>query len=305
MFLCLSLWCYMLLFVALSSESGLNFETDEQDDNSTVRYQLSANIVRNYDDERNLIWYNSNENSTNDNGDMQLTYRINSTSNNRENDNLIFTFLETQTAENHENDSQIPLESHFMSQEIHKNLKRTEGENSSTSHDPYKNYNRDNNKNNVVPYKMCDNITCIRLCCPFGNHLVDGKCVAEENNFIFLENMYGYIDDLLQNENEKVNELFLLVVHDPCQKTRHYLLDLYDNVFLIDGSLYLPYSNAIIESTSYCLAIVDQNIFAVNVCFEIMKKIMNNTINHNKSAIFPLIEEEINEENDEANQKQE
>ncbi|XP_029674825.1 uncharacterized protein LOC115242573 [Formica exsecta] len=132
---------------------------------------------------------------------------------------------------------------------------------------------------------MCDNNICIRLCCPFGNRLVNGKCIAQQGKFIFLQNINRYINNSLQNESKQVDELFLLIAHDPCQKTGHYLLSSDQNTFLVNGSLYLPYNNTIVESTSYCLAVVDYDRFVINVCFDLMEEIMNKNINYNKNTI--------------------
>ncbi|EFN61025.1 hypothetical protein EAG_14356, partial [Camponotus floridanus] len=113
---------------------------------------------------------------------------------------------------------------------------------------------------------------CIRLCCLFGKRLVNGKCITEQGNFIFLHSIYEYINNSLQNESKSADELFLLIVHNPCQKTGYYSNKfLNKNVFFLNGSLYLDYYNTIIESTSYCLANVAQNRFTVNVCLDIIK----------------------------------
>ncbi|CAL1687353.1 unnamed protein product [Lasius platythorax] len=64
----LALWYCMLPLIASFSELQLNSTSDEKkDDYSTVPYQLGVNNMRNYDDERDLGWYNLNENFTKDN----------------------------------------------------------------------------------------------------------------------------------------------------------------------------------------------------------------------------------------------
>ncbi|XP_070167501.1 uncharacterized protein [Polyergus mexicanus] len=292
----LALWYYMLPLITSSSKLLSSSTSDDREKNySTVRYQLDANTMRNYNDEEDLIRYYLHENSTKDNDVMQDVHHINLTNNNSKNEDLIQHKFQTHVGKKHENDSQTPVQfrinsrkasgkKNFMSREIHGNLKGIKGENDSTLYDFFKNFDR----YNIVPDKMCDNIVCIRLCCPFGNRLVNGKCIAElENNFIFLETMFGYSNDSLLNESKQVDDLFLLIVDDPCQKTGHYVLDSHQNAFLGNGSLYLPYYNAIIESTSYCLAVVDYDIFVINVCFDVMKEIMNKTINYNKNVIYP------------------
>ncbi|KAL6418643.1 hypothetical protein ACFW04_011932 [Cataglyphis niger] len=294
----LALWSYLLPTVAISSMLWSTSTSDDREKNySMMRYQLDANTMRNYDYEEDLIRYNLpkfTKKSTIDNDVMQYMYRMNFMNNNRENDNLIQYKFQTYAVKKYEN-NQTPVQSYinssessikknFMSREIHGNSIETwKDENDSMLYDFFENFDR----YNIIPNEICDNITCIRLCCPFGNRLVNGKCVAEQSNFIFLETIYGYISDSLQNKNKRIDNLFLLIVHDPCQKTGHYLLSSELNTFLINGSFYLPYYNTIVESTSYCLAVVDRNIFAVNVCFDVMEDIMNKTIKHNKNTIDP------------------
>ncbi|XP_029679296.1 G-protein coupled receptor Mth2-like isoform X2 [Formica exsecta] len=151
--------------------------------------------------------------------------------------------------------------------------------NSSTSHDLIKNSYKDNNKNSIVPKEMCDNITCIRLCCPFGNRLFNGTCIAGQGNFIFLPKIYGYFNDLLRNENKSVDNLFLLIVHDPCQKTGQPFSIPFSNkiTFFVNGSLHLHSYNTIVKSTSYCLTNVAGYRFNVNLCFKIKSKTIDNT----------------------------
>ncbi|XP_011267013.2 G-protein coupled receptor Mth2-like [Camponotus floridanus] len=289
----LTLYC-MLPIIASSSALWSNFTSDnEEKDYSMVQYQLNANTMKNYDDGED--WYNLHENFTKNNDDME--YRINFTNNNHE--RLMIDDFTQYKSQAHENDSQISVNSrnttefdsrrNFISQELN-DLKRIKGNNDLSTYDSFNNFNRGNSEINIIPYKMCDNITCIQLCCPFGNRLVNGKCIPEQGYFVFLRNMYGYINDSFQTESEKVDDAFLFVVHDPCQKTGHYLMNPYliQNKFLINGSLYLPDYNTIVEPTSYCLAVVDYNIFAVNVCFEIMKKIISKTTNNNKDIIYPI-----------------
>ncbi|XP_050461429.1 G-protein coupled receptor Mth2-like [Cataglyphis hispanica] len=296
----LALWCYMFPLIASSLMLWPNSTNDDREKNTTLRYQLDANPMKHYDDEKDLR-YNL-QNSTKNNDVTQYAYRINFTSNNSEDDNWMPYKFQTYTAKKYDNDSQTLVESrinsteisekkNFMSREIHIKWNNIiKGENDST-YDFFKNFDR----YNIIPDKMCDNVICIRLCCPFGNRLVNGKCIAEHGNFIFLETMYGYINDSLQNKNKRINDLFLLLVHDPCQKTGHYLLSSNQNAFLVNGSVYLPYYNSIIEPTSYCLAVVDHNIFAVNVCFDIMKEIMNKAIKYIKNTIDPSFIQSFNQ----------
>lgn len=77
--------------------------------------------------------------------------------------------------------------------------------------------------------------------------------------------MNGYINDLLQNKSKRVDELFFLDVHDPCENINHHMLDTYEIMFHHPSMVLCIYifNNIIVELTSYCS--VDQYIFAANV----------------------------------------
>ncbi|KAL6433477.1 hypothetical protein ACFW04_006537 [Cataglyphis niger] len=156
-------------------------------------------------------------------------------------------------------------------------------------------YNNGNNdKNHIVSNEMYNNITCIKLCCPFGDRLVNKNCIAEENEYA-LPNVYGYLNNSMQNENKKINELFPLIVQNPCQETIHFLLypdyffKYYKYIFFANGSLYLPYFDIFVESTSYCLAVVDHNQFDAIICLEAV----NETINKEMDKIINNLYNEI------------
>jgi len=147
--------------------------------------------------------------------------------------------------------------------------------NDSISYEFYETFNGKDKKYNIVPYEMCNNITCIPLCCPLGDRLIDDKCILRKNKIrtSFFPNVYEDLNDSLQNENRKrVNELFHLAVYDPCQKKHHLRLK-YKYIFFTNGSLYLPSNYIFIEPTSYCLATM-QNKFDVIICSKTMKKII-------------------------------
>lgn len=169
------------------------------------------------------------------------------------------------------------------------------GKNNFILHDFRQTFNEDDNKSTIVPYKMCDNnITCIQLCCRLGDRLIDEKCVAENGKYLF-PNVYEFITNntLVQNEDKGSNKtLFKLIVHDPCQKTGHFVLnsDNYPDdeyIFLANGSLYQPHHDKFIQSTSYCLAIVHREEFDVIICI--------NTKNEIKESISAIMNETINE----------
>jgi len=142
-----------------------------------------------------------------------------------------------------------------------------------------RNKTNNNNKNHIVFHEKCDNITCIQLCCPLGNRLVDGDCIPEKNEYIF-PSIYSYSNNSIQSENKKVDELFpILVVQNPCKEivSFHLYPDNYleyDNyMFFANSSLYLPDLDIFVESTSYCLApVLDRNQFDAIICWEANKK---------------------------------
>lgn len=134
----------------------------------------------------------------------------------------------------------------------------------------FENSSMDSNKNNVVPYEMCHNNTCILLCCPLGDRLADKECIPEKIDYVF-PNVYGYTKDSLQRENEGVDQLVQLAVHDSCQEqNRSFLHAGWDDyIIFVNSSLYLPHYEIFAKPSSYCLAIVDkENEFQVTICSE-------------------------------------
>ncbi|XP_072748825.1 probable G-protein coupled receptor Mth-like 10 isoform X1 [Anoplolepis gracilipes] len=262
----LLLWYCIFLIIVLSSELRANSEVtsdEKESDSSTVRYELDGNTIRKYDDKQNL--YTLRAHSTKNHKDIQMS-------------------MEFPTNSTDADDKKNPV-----SREIHINMDTTNVKNDSMSHDFFK--NRDDIENNLVSHEKCDNITCIRLCCPLGKRLINGKCIAGQGNqLIFLKNIFIHVN-YQQDESKRGDEALLLIVHDPCPKTGHYLIDsnLYNyqfNLFLADGSVYLPYFNLVIDPKSYCLAVMDQNRYDVNVCFNIMEEV-NKIINNNKAVSGP------------------
>lgn len=277
-------WCCAFLFVASSSKHQRNLTNDNKKDDSTMH-----------------------ENSTKDVKYDDMRYESHTMSNYWENDDLVRYELETHFIKNHENDNQILMEprtnsteingkKNFTSKEIHENWMKNEDKNGFTLHDFLKNFNTNNNKNNFVPYEMCDNITCIQLCCPLDDRMIKDKCIAEENEYLF-PNLYIHINDLLQNENKRADELFQLTVHDPCGETE-LSIPLHRNdrtkyMILANGSLYLPYYNMSIESTFYCLTVVHQNKFDMTICSRTMKKLMKKEINDPDNTLKQVVDKLI------------
>jgi len=223
---------------------------------------------------------------------MQNDKYYTNSSNSHEGDSTVQYEFGTHSIKNHENDHMLveltnsaksDSKKNSTSHEIYRELMKNKSNNDSTSYELYKTFNGTNKKYNIVPYEMCNNITCIPLCCPFGDRLIDDKCIIGKKKILSLfPNVYEDLNGSLQNGSKRVNELFHLTIHDPCQQDQHYLLDSdyedlskYNYMFFTNGSLYLPYNHTFIESTSYCLAIMHRNKFDVTICSE--------TINYQKN----------------------
>ncbi|XP_029177793.1 G-protein coupled receptor Mth2-like [Nylanderia fulva] len=91
-----------------------------------------------------------------------------------------------------------------------------------------------------------------------------------------------YTNDSTQSE-KRVNVLFELAIYDSCQEG-HVLhpKDIHDYKIFTNGSIYLPYYEIFVESTSYCLAVVDGNEFEVTICsktYDEIKEITDNEYN--------------------------
>ncbi|KAM0735299.1 G-protein coupled receptor Mth2 [Formica fusca] len=301
-------YCAFLLFTALLSKSQQNFiNKEKKNDNLTVRYELNANSTTNYDYEMKTLRYDLYEKSMNntrmgyyptlnntqyDNRNRQYESHTTFTNNDREDDEAIQYELGMHSIQNHVDDKQIPMElctnlkntnhkRNFTSYEIYGNLMSIKDKNDSLSHEFYENSNKDSNINNIIPYEMCYNITCIQLCCPPGDRLINDKCTPEENKYL-LPHVYGYTNDSLQSENKRLDELFQLTIYDPCQKIERFLLSvnhLHDYMIFANGSLYLSYHKKLFALTSYCFAVVDNgDEYEVTICSEFFDKI-NNMIN--------------------------
>jgi len=157
--------------------------------------------------------------------------------------------------------------------------------------------NNNNNKNHTVPYEKCSNITCIQLCCPLGDRLVGKNCIASENKYVF-PNIYIYSNNSIQSGNKKVDELFSLIVQNPCQETIRFFLypDYYLKYFkymFINSSLYLPYFGIYVESTSYCLAVVDHNQFDAIICEEAVNETIDKEKDNMKNDLINEISNKL------------
>ncbi|XP_070162887.1 G-protein coupled receptor Mth2 isoform X2 [Polyergus mexicanus] len=254
-----------------------------------------TNSTRNHGDKVELLQHNLSENFIKDNDNVQYKSDTNST-NYHENDNSTQYEFRPHSIKDHKKSNQMLMEldvnstkiedkNSFMSYELRGNLTQIENKGNLTLYEFHKKTNKNDKKNNIFSYEICDNIICIPLCCPLGDRLIEEKCIAGKGNYPFPD-VYSYItSDSLQKEGKKLDELFQLVVYDPCQQTGRFLLNPDDPehpndeyMFLTNGSLYQPHYVDFIPSTSYCLAVVHRDKFDVTVCFGTMNETSDNEI---------------------------
>lgn len=270
-------WCLVLLIVASSSKCQKNSTNDnKRSDNSTVRYDPLVSSIKYRNNEMSLTQCNSCENSIKNDDKVQYESYVNSTKNDRKYNNSMQYESRGHIIKSREQSNQTFMEprvnstdiNNFILQDINGNFTKTEGENELMSN-KFGNSNTDEYNNitaTIVPYEACDDITCIQLCCPFGNKLTwRGKCVAGQGIYYFpAVSTYGN-----DSEDKKLNELFLLTVRDPCvvQEVGRHLLNSNIYGFFINGSLYsLSEPGKFLSPMFYCLAILDRKIYDVIVC---------------------------------------
>ncbi|XP_072758562.1 probable G-protein coupled receptor Mth-like 10 isoform X2 [Anoplolepis gracilipes] len=257
------LYC-VLLFFALRPVR--NFTIDDKQDENSMRYEFYTNSTRN--NETDFKRYHLGKNVTM-NKNAEYVFRINSPNNDHKDDSIQYEF-HAHYVKYHQEDNQ-------MSMELQANFTKADNKDNSD--------NENDNKNYIIPHKICENITCIQLCCSLGDRLIDKSCIAGGDQYIF-PNVYGYLNDSMQSENRKVDELFQLIVQVPCQETIELPLDVYNKyfeyIFFGNGTLYFPYFDTFVDSVSYCLAVVDRNQFDAFICFEILNETIIKEINNIK-----------------------
>ncbi|XP_011696771.1 PREDICTED: G-protein coupled receptor Mth2-like [Wasmannia auropunctata] len=281
------LWCCTLLFVVCSSKPQGNSTTTSDDErNSTVRYGIRADVTANHSDDTELMRYKlPGENFTRNNDES----RANSTSDDYEDNDLARYEFHAHFAKDHEDrDNQMSMELRAYStkaddkdnstswNELRGNLTEVEGTSNLTLYELSEKFYEDDNKRITVPYEMCENITCIPLCCPLGSRLIesnrsiDEECVPGKYYYPFPD-VYEYATSEWRSIGKKLDQFFSLTVRDPCINGRYPLnpeMDPKDEyVFLVNGSLYQPNLNEFVNS--YCLAVLQEhNSYVIAVCFK-------------------------------------
>ncbi|XP_029168408.1 uncharacterized protein LOC114938591 [Nylanderia fulva] len=237
--------CSVLLLVLSSSKSQQN--STNEDDNLTIRYEINTDSTTNYNDEIITLRYDLHKKI------------MNNTQNDNKDD-------EQKSMKSNTNSTNVNHKGNFTP-EIYENVIE---KNDSMSLEVLKNSSKDANETIIVLNEMCHNDTCIRFCCFLDERIVDDNCSPDEFEYIFPK---VYTNDSTQSE-KRVNELFDLAIYDSCQED-YYLLPegfQYDYKIFTNGSIYLPYYDIFVESSSYCLAVVDGSEFQVIYCSETYDK---------------------------------
>jgi len=243
------LWCYVLLVVSFSDSRG-NSSLEISTNNVEQRGNLMEYDFFSKDSDRmRLILYNLFNNFLNKN----------SSQNNRKNwyDIIFMNKNRMDSVWSHESHEHVKIheENNQISMESRANFTEVINEDNSTK-----------TLLNIVSYEAYGNETCIQLCCPFGDRLTSKReCVAGQNNYSF--------PDVYQNNSKsskKLNELFQLTIRNPCvlRENAHRILSPDKYLLLINGSLYRNDSNELVPSMSYCLVILDRNIYDAIICLK-------------------------------------
>ncbi|KAG5340114.1 MTH2 protein, partial [Acromyrmex heyeri] len=285
------IFCFAFLLVASFSEFQEDFTNgDEQSDNSTVQYDF-LNSTKYQNEETQLTRCKSHganhENSVKNKNQMQYESCI-SSKNNCKNDLMRYESRE-HIIKNHEDNNQTSMEFYTNSIKIHnftlsesnENFIKTEDKNNSIS------YKRDDSNRTVIFVKNeeCkDNITCIQLCCSYGDNLtVKGRCVKHgEDTYAFQYKYYFW---------DKIPDELFLTVRDPCVAENRGRKLVYPNTyfFLTDGSLCILDTGELISPKSYCFAILYQNVYDVISCTDRKKLPVYVSASHLLSLPFLLL----------------
>ncbi|XP_072758471.1 probable G-protein coupled receptor Mth-like 3 [Anoplolepis gracilipes] len=158
--------------------------------------------------------------------------------------------------------------------------------------------NKNDNKNYIVPYGKCNNITCIRLCCPLGDrYKFFRNCIPGRPEYVFSKS-YNFWSDAMQIEYKKIEEVFQLIVQDPCPNLNEIIRITLDNdiltyfeyIFFENGTLYLPYFKQFVESTSYCLAVSNNDVVEAVICSKTLTEAFKEEKSYLIKIIMPLMD---------------
>ncbi|XP_011329250.3 G-protein coupled receptor Mth2 [Ooceraea biroi] len=239
------LWCCASFLVV----APLELQQNSTSNDTTERYE-PLKLMEDQRVETKHVQNNLRENFTKDDKEMRHKFFTNIAKENREDDNVTEYEFNEGVTRNYEDDDQML--------DINVNTTETKRNNCTTSHERHGDLN-ENSKNNTE----CANSTCIRLCCPRGDRLIEEKCVAGEANYSF-----PIVHGNATTNNKTLDQMFHLIVNDPCEDGR-FVLNETDNsaddgyYLFANGSLYYK---ELIDPETYCLALVNRDKYEVTIC---------------------------------------
>ncbi|EZA60431.1 G-protein coupled receptor Mth2 [Ooceraea biroi] len=247
------LWCYASLLVV----APLELQQNSTSNDTTERYE-PLKLMEDQRVETKHVQDNLREKFTKDDKEMRHEFFTNVTKENREDDDVTEYGLNEDVTRNYEDDDQML--------DINVNTTETKSNNCTTLHERHGDLN-ESSKNDTE----CANSTCIPLCCPRGDRLIEETCVAGEANYSF-PIVHGNTTNSSEIEetvdNKTLDQMFHLIVDDPCQNGRVVLNETNNSTdneyyFFANGSLYYK---EFIDSKTYCLALVNRDKYEVTIC---------------------------------------
>ncbi|XP_072758601.1 uncharacterized protein [Anoplolepis gracilipes] len=278
------LWCCALLFFASSTKPLRNFTiVNKQDNNTMMKNDLDANTSEKNGNETIFNQYDLRKNFTMNYKDDQNVFHINFRRNGRKDDSI-----------------QIESPLHYVKYYEERNQIPSEIEKNFTNVDNKKRSNNENdNTDYIVPYKNVpyDNRTCIHLCCPLGDRYESfGTCNIEGPGYVFSD-VYNFLSETnMQTEYKKVDEMFQLIVQDPCPNRSEIVairlnddsIEYYEYIFFENGTLYLSYFDQFVKSTSFCLAFSNQGQVDAIICSKTLTEAVKKEKDYFLTFIKPL-----------------
>ncbi|XP_072758479.1 probable G-protein coupled receptor Mth-like 2 isoform X1 [Anoplolepis gracilipes] len=272
------LWCCALLFFVSSTKPLQNFTIDNKQDNySIVRHELYVNSTEKNDNETVFNRYNMYKNFTMDYKNAQNVFHMIPY-------DLMQNEFSVRYVKYHEKRNQIPRE--IRANFTIDNISHSNNEN-------------ENDYINYDSYETCDNISCIRLCCSLGDRydLLTSNCTTKEPKYVFSDVYSFWSETNMKAEYKKVEEMFHLIVQDPCSNSSEIIpiklnddsIVFYKYIFFENGTLYLPYFDQFIESTSYCLAFSNRDQVLALICSKTLTEAVEKEVNYFNTVIKPLI----------------
>lgn len=290
----LAFWCYALLLAVSASRPPKNLTNDDEYGDSVVQYEPDANLRKDRGNETKLISYDLHENAIKDNGTRHEGFHVGPASGgNRGKNNTMEHEFHMHFTKDHRMTTRADytkanVKNISVSHEFHKKFMKleedkndlgaslellreknfTQNTNNVTLRELSGNFSKNDNENNTFPYEVCNDNVCIQLCCPLGERLINEKCVSENRNFSFPVYMTS---DSSETKKRKLDEVFQLIVNDPCENGRYVLnpVDYPEDEYtvLANGSLYFSHYGEFLEFTTYCLAVVNGDQYEVSICF--------------------------------------